>query len=425
MLPVNPRAGRCGILSLAAVLLSLAISPTSSCAEPATEIRDGVTHVLNTSTSPGGLQTLEPRRLWEIGGESEEDEEMFGIVQTAMADADGNSYFLDTMLHEVRMFSPEGEYVRSLSRMGEGPGEFYNAMSAFLLADGRVAIVQIMPSNAVTVDIATGDAGENIPLPKAGMLFPHQMAPLGDNFVISYVQALNRDGEGVNDQILAVTDARGNEVAQLCLETIKLNEARAFTPTDRPRDFMENWRVGADGLIYLAADYLDYHIDCFAADGRKVRVIEREYEDLAKTDEELRKINAGYRHMGRDSAPARDMDPLFRCIETMVTRESGELWVLTARGRKSRREGMLGVFDVFDAAGHYIRQVEFPCDYNPDFDLWFISHDRLFILKEGRNTPTQTSTNGGVTFIRSGGPQMEDLRDDVQPFSIVCYELPY
>ena len=48
----------------------------------------------------------------------------FGRIMSLAVDGDGRIYVADSQASEIRVFSPEGECVRTFGRSGEGPGEF-------------------------------------------------------------------------------------------------------------------------------------------------------------------------------------------------------------------------------------------------------------------------------------------------------------
>jgi hypothetical protein len=73
-----------------------------------------------------------------IGSVSGPEEEVFGNVQDIDVDADGVIYVLDGSLRTVRVFSPSGEYLRSLGRQGEGPAEFRSPTQISVAPDGSV-----------------------------------------------------------------------------------------------------------------------------------------------------------------------------------------------------------------------------------------------------------------------------------------------
>jgi len=66
-------------------------------------------------------------------------------------DVSGNIYVLDSANHRVQKFSPEGTYLATFGRRGQGPGEFYNpdsididAHGFFYVMDGYQSRIQTM-----------------------------------------------------------------------------------------------------------------------------------------------------------------------------------------------------------------------------------------------------------------------------------------
>ena len=55
---------------------------------------------------------------------------------------EGDIYLLDQQLTEVKVFSRAGDYLRTIGREGEGPGEFRRPGDMFLLPDGNVGVLQ-------------------------------------------------------------------------------------------------------------------------------------------------------------------------------------------------------------------------------------------------------------------------------------------
>jgi sugar lactone lactonase YvrE len=67
--------------------------------------------------------------------------ETFGDLRGIEADSAGNIYVLDHQTSEIRAFDPEGRYLRTLTRKGEGPGEL-SAANGMLLTDRGTLWVQ-------------------------------------------------------------------------------------------------------------------------------------------------------------------------------------------------------------------------------------------------------------------------------------------
>lgn len=70
-----------------------------------------------------------------IGSIDGEGADVFGDVRGIEADGEGEIYVLDYQAAEVRVFSPEGSHVRTLSRRGEGPGEIGESNGLVLAGD--------------------------------------------------------------------------------------------------------------------------------------------------------------------------------------------------------------------------------------------------------------------------------------------------
>ncbi|MCH7549062.1 MAG: DUF1800 family protein [Candidatus Krumholzibacteriota bacterium] len=83
--------------------------------------RDGVVYIENPE-SPVEEVRIELEELWRRGGE--DDDILFGRVGQVLSDKSGEIYLLDTQLSEIVVLSASGEYLRTIGREGEGPGEF-------------------------------------------------------------------------------------------------------------------------------------------------------------------------------------------------------------------------------------------------------------------------------------------------------------
>jgi hypothetical protein len=73
----------------------------------------------------------------KIGDVDTTDENLaFNYPSDIAMDAPGNIYVLDSANHRVQKFSPEGTYLATFGRRGQGPGEFYNPDSIDIDAHG-------------------------------------------------------------------------------------------------------------------------------------------------------------------------------------------------------------------------------------------------------------------------------------------------
>ncbi|UCE42341.1 MAG: NHL repeat-containing protein [Candidatus Aminicenantes bacterium] len=75
-------------------------------------------------------------------GELDSDDENLLFYKPAdiVFDTEGNIYVLDAGNHRVQKFSPEGEFISSFGRKGQGPGEFQMPLSIDFDEKGRIYI---------------------------------------------------------------------------------------------------------------------------------------------------------------------------------------------------------------------------------------------------------------------------------------------
>ena len=79
---------------------------------------------------------------------------LFGDIRGVQAASDGTIYVLDYQAVEVRTFSPDGEYLNTIVRHGEGPGEIGEANGILLSGDTLLWIHDHRQSVVIGVDPA-------------------------------------------------------------------------------------------------------------------------------------------------------------------------------------------------------------------------------------------------------------------------------
>ncbi|NNF37315.1 MAG: hypothetical protein HKN71_01500, partial [Gemmatimonadetes bacterium] len=99
-----------------------------------------------------------------IGSIDGEGADVFGDVRGIEADDEGSIYVLDYQAAEVRVFSPEGSHVRTLSRRGEGPGEIGES-NGFVLAGDTLFVYDHSKWMMMGLDRSTGRELTRVPTP--------------------------------------------------------------------------------------------------------------------------------------------------------------------------------------------------------------------------------------------------------------------
>ena len=74
--------------------------------------------------------------VYTVGTLEEPEEELFGRYQTVALAGDGTLYVGDKDVDEVRVFDVNGQFVGTIGRKGQGPGEFERLSTIALSAEG-------------------------------------------------------------------------------------------------------------------------------------------------------------------------------------------------------------------------------------------------------------------------------------------------
>jgi hypothetical protein len=367
-----------------------------------------------------GKVSGEPEELWRIGGETDDEDEIFGIISRVRVDPNGELYLLDSQLNEVRVFDADGAYVRTLGREGEGPGEFRGAQDMFFLNDGNIAVLQIFPGRLVTFS-KDGEPGDDLSLPSAPeggfVLLNAGGGTLGDNLVLS-IGINNFDqaaGQFNQERSVVAVNPAGEIVDTLYSETRNLNMGSPVFVESVWASFDRVWAAGG-GKAYIPIGWNDYSIMVCDADGVN-RIVSREYEPRSRSDEESARWEKLFNEFTRNQVPGSswDVEDNDRDVAQIYPRQDGSFWVLTSRGQLDPPEGSMGVFDVFDAQGRYTQQVTLMGEGNPLTDGYFFVGDRLFVVTDF--LAAVMSAQGG-NYAEAFGDESEP-----EPMSVICYEL--
>jgi sugar lactone lactonase YvrE len=146
------------------------------------DLPDGAAVVHNTGPGKWGKTpavALQPVRV--LGDVDSDDEAIAFHMPSGLAiDDQGRLYVLDSGNHRVQVFSPEGKYLKTIGRKGQGPGEFFMPSSiglgpkgALFVGERQAARIQeIGPDGKLgrTIKLTEGAAGDALVLPGGGFV---------------------------------------------------------------------------------------------------------------------------------------------------------------------------------------------------------------------------------------------------------------
>lgn len=401
---------------LAAMLgILLLIVPTTSTlawdGEVVTE--DGETVVRNPARPTAGEATLPLQELWTLG--DEDSDVLLGIVSELIAGPDGNVYVLDGQLSEIQVIGPGGEWLATIGREGEGPGEFRNAADMFWAPGGQIGVLQSWPGKIVmlTPDGLPGDSYA-LPYKKGGNMQSASRGMGQDGRIVLSGSAWTRqEGEQRQLSYLKAFDAAGEEVASFHESSRPMNfgnwtfEERMFV------DFQRRWAAAPDGRVAAALDFDAYRIHVWNADGTLDRIITRpDHQPVERTATEREIAQTIYDRITRwNPGSTFEIADTHQAIEQLHFGADGSLWVQSAADVYRVPEGRFTSFDVYDPTGHWVQRVHVELDGDAESDGVFLAGGRLYLVTDLRAAWMSALDAGG------------DMTMDAEPVTVQAYAI--
>ncbi|MBD3336658.1 MAG: hypothetical protein GF355_14190 [Candidatus Eisenbacteria bacterium] len=378
---------------------------------------DGVVHIYNSDQPRGGAEKIELKEQWRGGGE--DDEIFFGSVAEVLRDEEGNIYLLDSQLSEVKVYSPGGELLKTLSREGEGPGEIRNPSDAFFTPEGMVGMIQAFPGKVVMVDrdgnpagsytVGSGDPSQG----RFSVLVTGTSA--GDATVFAGIHmSFGQQGTSNQTFFLSRCDGEGRELQRYTSKEYEI-DYNDFSLDELGMDFA--WMrhtAGPDGVVYVAPKRNAYEIEVYDSEGNLLRVIHREYASLERDADLKKTAQQTMEAVGRNypnppqTVTIEETEP---DIAGLTLLADGRLWVQTSRGTYEPPEDVLAVYDVFDSDGHFEKQVHLVAPGDA-------SRDAVSVLDGGRVIVMSNALDAYLSQqgVESGGEEAGVLE-------VICYSM--
>lgn len=385
------RLARAAVAGLAAAGISCGElereGPAEWCPEP-----PGVLTVVNRGEGAWSGGRVGFEELWRAGGLAE-DEELAFPVGIAAAPG-GRTAVPDWVLGQVIVVEADGTWSGPWTRPGEGPGEVRRPVAAAWTGEGRLAVFDLEGPRVVY-------AGGGEPEPEDVPVDPDFTGPIlaggslawagvrPDGTVLLLPPPARPEGAGPEERALSVLLALppGAEAP----DTL----ARAAVPTLQPiRDEpAPGWprvlaAVAGDLLAVAAADG-SYRIDVYGPGSTHLRRVCRDAVGFPLRPDETGEATGPGQHYVQDRIRGAPRPPAPAPIGRIVLGVGGRLWVERERpsplGREEAFYGRPSArFDVFDAEGRYLGEVETP----EGARLQAAAGDTLWALEFGEHDET-------------------------------------
>ena len=331
--------------------------------------------------------------VYRAGGLSAPDWAQFAGRGPVSFDASGNLHILDSGNYTVVVIDPQGRFVRTIGRQGEGPGEFGFTFRMVVWRDGRLAVNDLQ-NNAIHLFGPGGEFDRSMRLPSHVSLTSIRPDPNGDalyargsssstspirealaemtgetpteefdDFSIGRID-LTADAFAVDVVVEAWQVPREDRSEELSAEELLSDPSRIMSTaltSSQDRMFFEptlRWDVLPDGLIAYA-DSSAYAVKLVTPGGPVVEVIrrpvepeavtrrlrsaaiEREINTLTRT---LERIEGGMPDDVRERVEEREVYPEVSVIREIRSTWEGGLWIRRPGEEPWDAEGPIDVF---------------------------------------------------------------------------------
>lgn len=378
----------------------------------------GVKTVANPAVAMEPPVTVKLEHLWTVGGDTEDEDEFFGVIADIEIDNSGNVYLLDSQLAEVKIYTKDGELIRSIGRQGEGPGEFRLPNAMFFTKEGNIAVLQTVPGKIVLLTPDGKPAGD-FPLPQpadGGFQILGGGQARSGNIVLFLGRTAFQAGEGKwsRSDFLVSVDTKGTQLSQYAAKTKTIVMADATLRFSDWDTFERRWELGPDGKVYACESYPNYEITVFNKAGAVEKKITREYGHQAlgaKEKDMLKRIM----DFSAQQIPGCKVviDDNAKDIESIHVRDDGNIWVLTSTGARTKPAGSLGVFDVLNPEGQYVKAVTLMGEGDPLSDLYLLVKNRLYVVTDFLQAAMAAQGMQGAV----------GEEEEAEPMAVRCFKL--
>lgn len=289
-----------------------------------------------------------------VGDLSMEEPEVFAGVSDLLLDPAGRIYLLDRQSRRVQVFGPDGAYVRTIGREGEGPGELADPIGLAWLPSGDMLVVD--PRNTrYTVFDTSGAFVTSHPRQLGGYSLPWRGHVDDEGHLSEVVFAGGRTALIRTDASFAPVDTlpiprfEGDEFV-LTTENAQMTAGVPFTS-------QQVETLGPSGELWVGMTG-DYGIARMEGPGDTAVVVRKEAGRLPVTGADRDRAVEGLQWFTRQGGkvdPSRipSEKPFF---STFFVGEDGHLWVV----RTAPAEADSSRIDVFDPDGRYLGPVQLP-----------------------------------------------------------------
>lgn len=323
--------------------------------------------------------------VWEAPGATE-DYLLGGLLVDAGWDREGNLCVVDYRNKDLKVFSADGRYLRTLGRAGDGPGESRDARRLLLAADGRLGLLQVFPASVVWLH-PDGSPGGKLAIRSTddggGFVAVTHAVQQGETILAYATMMAMIQGRIAEEHWIAPLlddGSLGEPLFRQSVEQPARDQRNRVDEGDYYDLWAARWAPDARGGVWLAPERDRYLLVRHAPGGEIVQSLERPYQPPRRDELGKRQTleHLGRKRLTADEVKLRDRPPVVRSLRLSDT---GQLWVDLDLGGRGPAPGTIAWIDVVDQNGDWQQQLRLHGPFDPQTDQWrFVDDEHLLVL---------------------------------------------
>lgn len=299
------------------------------------DVVDGVTVVKNPEDPIYKTESFEMIEELSIGEREGKEEYMFQRLRTLAVNTNEDIYVLDYRAKLIRKFDKEGQFISTIGKPGQGPGEFQAPIILFCSNQGELVVGDIHRVSYFTLD------GEFLrsTIYKGGRIILQDIDREGNFYCFDIV------GEK-NVYELKKFDPEFNYIVSFGTSPL---------PNQNNNPFFSILRFDIIQGTWIVSGYAEegYFLEIKDTSGNLMRKIKKKHTPLEPTQEDVEEKTADYTPELKKKLSVPKYLPPFR---TILADDKGRIYIGTYERTPDREKSF---FDIFDAEGKYIFKVPF------------------------------------------------------------------
>jgi len=352
------------ILSFFGIVLVGAVGIFPSVSRGASFIPDGQSKPDSVSAQ---IKTIVFKEELSIGVAEGDEKYMFGSSVVFNVDDRGNIFALDWDIKQVKKYGPDGKYILTFGRAGQGPGEFRNPSGVRFKKDGTLYISENFGNKLIFFD------GNGVYLSQTVLpanIFDIWISPAGTCLGNKQI-APQFVGQGPVENFIIIFDGRFQPILELHKESfvfpdhsLSPAQAHAEIASESLARPMAAAVMGEEGRIYFGCGD-QYAIDAFTPEGKKLYTIVRDVEPIPYLKKDIDFLLKAY---GESMMSMYKSEPLTKeylrlirfpkfkpFFRNLIPMEEGRLAVVVdVEGYQSTW------LDIFDLGGRFLGRIKVP-----------------------------------------------------------------